>query len=409
MTQDQPCQAVREALPSLVLGQATPAEQALIQRHLPTCPDCQRELIELETVLAALASAQAAPAPAGLRQRLLAQAQAEGVSSAGSQTQPGQTQTSRMQPGQTQPGLPKPVANPVLRLVPWLAPLALAAAAVAAMVVLPPNLSGQPSITALTSTPQGSLVLAASGQNQATISMVSLSGARQNLVVSSDKPSYFTRALSYKGWSYLLDGANSKLYIIDEATFKLIDTWPVPAGAVSMAVEDMNVVVKVGTGDLLVFRRKDDGKKDMVSVILDPSGAAGGNTSATASLDKSREATAMVGNLIYATRSAQSVISVVDLAQGKTIKEFKIGQKPVALAVTGQTLFVLDQMGTYAYVSTPDGWVTAIKSDTLEVVARKQFAPSSDLSAMPDGHAALAQGQGVLILDEQLQEIKRVF
>jgi hypothetical protein len=85
--------------------------------------------------------------------------------------------------------------------------------------------------------------------------------------------------------------------------------------------------------------------------------------------------------------------------------------RQVALAGNPDRLGLGTANGTLlAFVSDPAGWVTALDGKTLAMLARKRFPQARDLSIMPDGHAALATGDGgVVVLDENLEQVKRVF
>ena len=61
-----------------------------------------------------------------------------------------------------------------------------------------------------------------------------------------------------------------------------------------------------------------------------------------------------------------------------------------------------------AYLSDRAGFVTAVKTEPLKVLARKKLADKlMDLTPMPDGHIAVAAAEkGVMILDDKLERLK---
>ena len=67
-----------------------------------------------------------------------------------------------------------------------------------------------------------------------------------------------------------------------------------------------------------------------------------------------------------------------------------------------------DRSGTSAITSPRAGFVTAIQTEPLKVLARKKLADKlMDLTPMPDGHIAVAAAsKGVMILDDKLERIK---
>jgi hypothetical protein len=74
------CAHTRELLEQYVLGALEPGERAEVERHLESCPECRELATELDAVATrlpgALAAASALQPPAGLREQVLAAADA---------------------------------------------------------------------------------------------------------------------------------------------------------------------------------------------------------------------------------------------------------------------------------------------------------------------------------------------
>jgi Putative zinc-finger len=66
------CADVRDLLPELALGQLTPEDARLVERHVRSCPGCRKELAELEEGAASIAlSLRPVDAPSALEHRVL--------------------------------------------------------------------------------------------------------------------------------------------------------------------------------------------------------------------------------------------------------------------------------------------------------------------------------------------------
>ena len=73
------CSDVAELAPAFVLGALEARESDAVRRHLADCPELHAEMAELHSVVPALFEAvEAAAAPAGLKERILAAAAADG-------------------------------------------------------------------------------------------------------------------------------------------------------------------------------------------------------------------------------------------------------------------------------------------------------------------------------------------
>ncbi|MGH3738431.1 MAG: anti-sigma factor [Micromonosporaceae bacterium] len=64
---------VHTLIGAYVLDAVDDLERAAVERHLTSCPDCAADVAELREVATRLGTAAAAPAPAGLRERVLSE------------------------------------------------------------------------------------------------------------------------------------------------------------------------------------------------------------------------------------------------------------------------------------------------------------------------------------------------
>jgi YVTN family beta-propeller protein len=426
---------LQELLPAVMLGIATPEERRQVLLALESDAELRREAHEFELALAGLGATEAVFAPpAGLKAKVMAQIRAE--TSGGSQAKlepiaevaPVQIPTvTRLEPVvrpvQVQP------RNPLAFLV---GGLGLAAAVAGLMVLRSPAIAAMPDASVVANTANGGLVVANNGARATPVTFIAADGARRNVSFKLDKPASFTRAVSNQGLSYMLDAANQKLFIIDEAKGEMIDAWPVPAGASGVAVDgDTVVVMSAANGTALTFRKNGVDNKTMVEARIS-------KANPKMPLEEFMDAAVIAGNRAYVTHHESGMVSELDVSTGKERARFAVGKKPVSLAVDGSVLYVLDLNGTLykleretgkvlgrltlegtpdrltlapgvAYLSDRAGFITAVKTEPLQVLARKKLADKlMDLTPMPDGHIAVAAAdKGVMILDDKLEQFKK--
>ena len=418
-------QHLQELLPAVILGIANPDERREVMLALETDPELQREARELELALTGLGANEAVPAaPAGLRAKVMAQIRAESSSESVPKLEPiPQVPTvTKLEPVKAQR------RNPLAFLA---GGLGLAAAIAGLMILRAPAPATMPDASVVANTSNGGLIVANSGARATPVTFIAADGARRNVSFKLDKPASFTRAVSNQGLSYVLDAANEKLFIIDEAKGEMIDEWPVPAGASGVAVDgDTVVVMGAASGTALTFRKNGLGSKTMVEARIS-------KPNPKMPLEDCMDAAVIVGNRAYVTHHDSGMVSEIDVTSGKERARFAVGQKPVSLAVDGATLYVLDLTGMLykleretghvlgrlklegtpdrltlapgvAYLSDRAGFVTAVQTEPLKVLARKKLADKlMDLTPMPDGHIAVAAAsKGVMILDDKLERIK---
>ena len=433
-------QHLQELLPAVMLGIASPEERRQVLLALESDAELRREAHEFELTLAGLGATEAVPAPAGLKAKLMAQIRAESSGSSSGQATGGSQ--AKLEPIAD---LSTAQVSTVTRLEPVLRPIkvqrrnplaflaagiGLAAAIAGLLVIRAP--ASMPDASVVANMPNGGLIVANSGARATPVTFIAANGARRNISFKLAKPAYFTRAVSNQGLSYVLDAANDKLFIIDEAKGEMIDEWPVPAGASGVAVDgDTVVVMGAASGTALTFRKNGLGSKTMVEARIS-------KPKLTMALEECLDAAVISGNRAYVTHHASGAVSEIDVATGKERARFAVGQQPVSLAVDGAVLYVLDLTGTLykleretgkvlgrlslegtpdrltlapgvAYLSDRAGFVTALKTTPLQVIARKKLAEKlMDLTPMPDGHIAVAAAEkGVMILDDKLEQLKK--
>ena len=425
-------QHLKELLPAVILGIASSQERRGVMLALETDVELRREAHELELALTGLGATEAvAAAPAGLKAKVMAQIRAESTGGPAAKLEPVPQVPSiiKLEP------ISRPVKvqrrNPLAFLA---AGIGLAAAIAGLLVTRGPAtgpIAAMPDASVVANTPNGGLIVANSGARATPVTFIASNGARRNVSFKLDKPASFTRAVSNQGLSYVLDAANEKLFIIDEARGEMIDAWPVQTGASGVAVDGETVVVMgAASGTALTFRKNGLGSKTMVEARIS-------KANPNMPLEDCMDAAVIAGNRAYVTHHDSGTVSEIDVTSGKERARFAVGQQPVSLAVDGTVLYVLDLKGTLykleretgkvlgrlklegtpdrltlapgvAYLSDRAGFVTAVKTEPLKVLARKKLADKlMDLTPMPDGHIAVAAAsKGVMILDDRLERIK---
>ncbi len=419
---------LQEALPAVILGVATLEERRAVEALLKTDPEFAREATELEAVLTGLATSEAASVPAGLKAKIMNAAKLE--SQTRTQTLQSRANTSSAPGSRTRASAPRSILQ---RFAP--AFYVLGAVIIFGFMSLMPNIfkSAHDPVNAsvVASTRDGGLVYANSGAVVTPVVLISSSGQRQAIKFSTSKPSYFTNAASLDGYSYLLDAANNKLFIIDETRGAMVDQWDVPAGAAGLAVQGSTVIVKSAeSGIVLEFKRNRDGKT-MLEARIAPEKPA-----STMPMDDLMDDLLILGSRVYATHHVMGTVSVLDRDTNKELNRFNIGAAPVALGQYGKNLIVLDHAGALiavnansgkpvqtlklegqadkmtimhgiAYLSDRSGFVTTVNLEQFKVENRKQFGNNArDVSPMIDGHVAVATGEGgVIVLDDKLEKM----
>lgn len=418
---------LQEALPAVILGIATLEERLAVEAAIKTDPEFAREFRELEAVLTGLATVEAAPAPVGLKAKVMAQAKIETKAPAQPAREPRANVSSA--PTRARGTVPRSMMQRFAPLA-W----AVGVAAMLGVMSLLPNAfkSAHDPVNAsvVASTRDGGLVYANSGATVTPVVLISSSGERRAVKFPSNKPSYFTRAVSLDGYSYLLDAANNKLFIIDEVKGEKIDAWDVPKGAAGLAVQGDTVIVKSAeTGIVLEFKRNREGKTMLETRIAEA-------PSSSMPMEDLMDDLLILGSKVYATHHTAGTVSVLDRDTNKEINRFKIGTAPVALGQYKENLIVLDHAGALisvnansgklektlklegdadkmtvthgmAFLSDRSGFITVVNLEQFKVENRKQFGNNArDVSPMPDGHVAVANGEGgVIVLNDQLEKM----
>ncbi len=418
---------LQEALPAVILGVATLEERLAVEVLLKTDLEFAREAKEFEAVLTGLATSEAAPVPAGLKAKVMNAAKLESQSSG--QTRETRANTASAPSNRTRASAPRSILQrfaPVFYVV--------GAVVIFGFMSLMPNIfkSAHDPVNAsvVASTRDGGLVYANSGAVVTPVVLISSSGQRQAIKFPTGKPCYFTNAVSLDGYSYLLDAANNKLFIIDETKGAMIDDWDVPAGAAGLAVQGNTVIVKSSeSGIVLEFKRNLDGKTMLEARIAE-------TPSSSLPMDDLMDDLLILDTRVYATHHVMGTVSILDRDTNKEINRFKIGTAPVALGQYGDNLIVLDHAGALiavnansgklvqtlklegqadkmtilqgiAYLSDRTGFITTVNLEQFKVENRKQFGNNArDVSPMIDGHVAVATGEGgVIVLNDKLEKM----
>ncbi|NJK45668.1 MAG: PQQ-binding-like beta-propeller repeat protein [Pleurocapsa sp. SU_196_0] len=149
------------------------------------------------------------------------------------------------------------------------------------------------------------------------------------------------------------------------------------------------------------------------------------------------DATVISDNRVYSTHHATGEVAVLDASSGRELTRFRELGKPVSLALSGASLFVLDYdgrlltlnrdsgrvlgevrlqgnpdrltvMDDIAFLSDREGFVTSVRTATGKVIGRERLeGVPMDLTPMADGHVAVAVSRrGVIVLDRNLKPLE---
>jgi hypothetical protein len=407
---------LKELLPAVALGLATPEEIRLVKAALESDTALQTEYAELQLALTGLGAGVALQAPAGLKDKVLAAAR---------ETTPRVAVSARVR---AVPTTQRSAPHPMARGLAWLmGGLGVALAALAVFFVQPQAL--KINATTVAATTDGSIIYANSGVMSRTTPAVLMrsNGVKIPIQFVADKECLFKAAVSSDGLTYLLDSANSTVFIIEEKSGILIDRWLVPPNATAMDVVGDTVVVR-SNEVALIFRRNQSGSKSMVEARLSSNTKPNANP----------EAAVIDGELLYTTDQVAGVIHVLSSMTGEEKTQFEAPEIPVSLAVR-DGLWVLDAKGAllklelpsgavlenialegrpqylrltdnFAFIADSEGFVSVIDLAKKKVTARKRLQNSvMGLSSMPDGHMAVAlEKAGIVVLDSNLEIIKNL-
>jgi outer membrane protein assembly factor BamB len=443
-------ESIRELLPLVALGIASPIERETVRRALEQDAELAREARELERALTSLGASEAQTPPPSLRASLLAKARLEGPGKMVADGVPKDHPSEAPKPSETRgsshrtdlsPSRPPTSATPRMNpranprasarwLTPILAGVLTVAAAIGGIMAVTKGTNTVLDAGVVATTTEGGLIYTNAFDRNAPVTLVSADWKTRPVRFTTAKEPYFTKAVSNDGLSYLLDARNSKLFIVDESKGELIDTWPVPEGASGLSVEGGMVCVKSATtGTVFTFRRNGIGSKTMVEARV--------SNPATMPLEDFMDAAEIHGDRVYVTHHATGLVTMIDLSTNRELKRAHVGVKPVSLAFTDDDLVVLDYAGALikldpntlekkeelklegspdritiapggvAYLSDRSGFVTAVNVNDLKVIARRNLGSETmDLSVMPDGHVAVASSKGIKILDDKLETVR---
>ncbi len=402
---------IQELLPAVALGIATPEEIRLVKTALETDTALQAEYAQIQMALVGLGAGAGLEPPSDLKAKVLKNARA-----------------SLPRTSHPRPRVRVVSRSPRLPLAfPWV--MAGLLATLTAVVVFFAQPASQINATTLATTLDGSIIYANSGAMSRVIPVVFVRSDGSSLPIkfSTNKESQFKAAISSDGLTYLLDSANSTVFIIEEKTGTLIDRWLVPENATAMDVVGNTVVVRSNLV-ALIFRRNQSGEKSMVEARL----------SSSSKPNASPEAAVIDGNNLYTTDQVAGVIHVLSSQTGQEKTQFEAPEKPISLAVrnglwvldaagellklelaTGMVLERIPLEGTpqllrltdqYAFVADQEGFMSVIDLTKKAVTARKRLQnPAMGLSIMPDGHLAVAlEKRGIIVLDDKLEMIKQI-
>lgn len=256
------------------------------------------------------------------------------------------------------------------------------------------------------------------------VSIVDASGRVRRVALVTPKPAWFTEGVHVGRRVYLADAGNDRVLVVDANSARLVEEYPVPGGVAGLAVQGQTVFTKtVGgefarlggspqrlapqarmaladvmdavtlSGDTLFVTHHVRGEVillDRDTLTVKRRVTTGGAPVALAAL---REGGVLV--LDHGTGTRTSVLIWLD-AQGQATRRLVLPGHPDKLALSDDSAIVSDRAGRVTRVDLRSG-ATLVRT----------FGKPMDVEAMEDGHIALADGEGrVLILDADLREVR---
>lgn len=421
------CQNCRDELDAVLIGLADADTARTVRAHLAGCPECARQAAQVQRTLDGLLHAlPPAPLPAGARERLLASAQAcaqqAPAGPVGDSAQAPVTQTAPSpQRLPVKSAAPGPAARRSRPLNIWLTAGLGAAAALAAFVLWPaprPNLAHADVVVAA----GNMLVAARSETSKYPLVIRAASGRLQGVTLRQPLPAWYTEGVYAGGRVYLLDAANERLVVLNVARGKIERTYPVPGGAAGLAVKDGSVFVKsAASGELRIFKGEScfinklakttrmpqadymDAVLPLPERILTTQHTTGQIFSLSPD-GKRLLATYHVGGAPVGLAEWQGQVLVLDV-QGRLLQLGPDGQIVRSLKLAGHP-DKLSVMNGQAYLTDRGGRVSVVDLTAFRVSGERTFGKPMDITAMPDGHLALADAErGVMMLRPDLSEL----
>ena len=267
-----------------------------------------------------------------------------------------------------------------------------------------------------------SLVLARSETSPYPLMIRSAGGQLRGVAIKQARPAWYTEGVYQDGRAYLLDAANERLIVLNVADGRVERTYPTPGGAAGLAVKDGSVFVKsAASGELRIFKGESCyinklaasatmPQTDYMDAVLPLDNRVWvtqhttGQLFALSANGEKVLATYQVGGAPVGLRSWQGKVVVLDV-QGRLLELDQTGKVERVLKLAGHS-DKLSIMDDEAYLTDRGGMVSVVNLKTFAVTGERKFGKPMDITALADGHLALADAErGLIMLQPDLSEL----
>lgn len=415
---------LHELLPLYALNQVGLEERIQLETELQNNPTWRAELEELKQVFVGLnfAAPGVVPSP-DLKSRLLERAAQssptakEGVRSVLAPNPESKTEL-------------KPEPKPKTKATPWFFGGLGLAAAISSVLIwnssAPPALASLATDAAVVASSDGYLLLGNNELSKSPIVVIDPAGKAHPISLEMLKPMWFTEAVISQGKGYLLCGANNKLIVVDLKTDTVLSTHVAPAGSAGLNVVNGEVWLKgASSGEVVVLKGNTLHTKQLSSAANMP-------------MQDFMDAVLPSSSGVWISHHAKGELFLLDAKTLTVTKKLVLGGAPVALSAWRTHILVVDvtgallqldqngklekrlalpghpdkmtvgtgQNGTFAYLTDRSGMVFKVNLEGWKLEMEKKFQNPMDITALPDGHLALADGKGGLkMLDAALEPV----
>ena len=417
-----PQASIQELLVPYVLGEVSSAEKHEVDSALERDPELKLELEELKKVLLGLHFSIEETEPLeGHKERFMTKVQ-------GSASEPMPIPSSSRVPSVHRNS--RSSARVRRSPLPWLPVGIGVAVAIGAMTLLrtepAPSLVNVAPDAAVVVSSGDSLVFASNVKGQYPIVVRDKNGKMRPIEVGAMGKNYwFTEGVAEDGKVYLSCGANHMILVVDVAKGTVLSIEKAPLSVAGLSIQNGKLWMKgAANGQLETLENKNVQTRKIGKVAEMPMSEfmdavlplentvwvthhADGELIALNSKTLEVEKRIALGGAPVALDHWNSQIIVADVGgrllwlseSGKLERTLKLEGKPDKLAVQGDFAYLSDRSGAVFQVN--------LKTGTLERTV--QFTHPMDITALPDGHLALADGPGgVLMLDGDLKVLERI-
>ncbi len=416
---------LHELLPLYALNQVSLEERIQLETALQNNPAWRAELEELRQVFVGLNFAALAVVPSpDLKSRLLERV-------AQSSTVPKEVVRSVLAHKTETKLETKLETKSKAKSVPWLFGGLGLAAAVSSVLIwnssAPPALASLATDAAVVASSEGYILLGNNELSKSPIVVVDPAGKAHPISLEMMKPMWFTEAVISQGKGYLLCGANNKLIVVDLKTDRVLSTHIAPAGSAGLNVVAGEVWLKgASSGEIMTLKGDVLRSKQLSSAQNMP-------------MQDFMDSVLPSAQGVWVSHHAKGELFLLDSKTLEVTKKLELGGAPVALSAWRTHILVVDvtgallqldqngklekrlalpghpdkmtvgtgQNGTFAYLTDRAGMVFKVNLEGWKLEMEKKFQNPMDITALPGGHLALADGKGGLkMLDAALEPIQ---